>query len=136
MFMKRVLKNGTALALAVVLTSSSVMAASANTTILANNVSNFAVQGIDVNVTDINGIRTATTTDAVSEYTVVYNQIDNTIQLNVKDLKTGTVSRGSVESINKDTTNPIMQLASNVHQDTFCNFEYDVWFCSQDEWNL
>ncbi len=90
-----------------------------------------------VTVTEVNGVRTAVTTDGISEYTTVYNTVENTMQMFVRDIATDTVTVGSLEIVDKEATlSNSLSMRSKIHQDTFCNYEYDIWTGNPYEWNL
>lgn len=78
-------------------------------------------------------IRTAVTYDADYEYTVSYDTERNTIQMSVRDLTTGKVQNGMVVSC-EDVLVP--QTRATIHQDTFSNYEYDIYTGNPNKWRL
>lgn len=60
---------------------------------------------------------------------------NNTICVAQKDNNTGLVEYGTVEST-EITENSLVSARSKIHQDTFCNYEYDIYTGSPNEWNL
>lgn len=111
--------------------------------IISNNTIIFAVTDIEksdvknLKVIEFNGVRIATASDEKTEYTTVYNTINNTIQVFAKDISTNKISSGTLMST--DTNKILSDLTSTrstIHQDTFSNFEYDIWTGEENEWNL
>lgn len=97
--------------------------------------SNLSTANSVVQVVDTNGVRTATYSDSTTTYIVTYDTVNNTICVAHKDIETGTVTYGSTVSTNISTA--ITRAASStVHQDTFSNYEYDIYTGNPNEWNL
>ena len=90
-----------------------------------------------VQVIENNGIRTASFDDGKLTYIVTYDTVNETICVAQKDNNTGDITYGSVESTTISSQVPAKSLArSTIHQDTFCNYEYDIYTGSPNEWNL
>ena len=74
------------------------------------------------------------------EYITVHDDENNTVQAIQRDVATGECVYGPVISVPsaseiEQTPMPTV-LGSDVHQDTFLNFEYDIWESDPREWNL
>lgn len=97
--------------------------------------SNLSADNSVAQVVEANGVRTATYSDSTTTYIVTYDTVNNTICVAHKDIETGTVTYGSTVSTNIST--PTARAASStVHQDTFSNYEYDIYTGNPNEWNL
>lgn len=74
------------------------------------------------------------------EYITIYNEENNTVQAVQKNHTTGECIYGPVISVNSNAENPEHDTnaarANKIHQDTFLNFEYDIWESNPREWNL
>lgn len=73
------------------------------------------------------------------EYSTIYNQENNTVQAVQRNTETDEYVYGPVIAVGT-TENPehgeSVTRATKTHQDTFLNFEYDIWETSPREWNL
>jgi hypothetical protein len=87
----------------------------------------------DLSVTEVAGLRTSVTSDESSEYIVVYDSVQNTMQVSIKDLETGSIVEGETIEVKTDQKSVVAR--STIHQDTFSNYEYDVYTGSPNEWN-
>ncbi len=99
------------------------------------NMSAFAAgTGNTEAIVSVNGsVRTAVTYDADYEYTVRYDTAKNTIQMSVRDLTSGEVRNGQIVSC-EDVIVP--QTRATIHQDTFTNYEYDIYTGNPNKWHL
>lgn len=75
------------------------------------------------------------------EYLTVYDEQNNTVQAIQRNTVTGKCVYGPLISVGVDTDTPersgqSITRASKIHQDTFLNFEYDIWQTNPREWNL
>lgn len=76
------------------------------------------------------------------EYLTIYNEENNTVQAIQHNTNTDEYTYGpeiKVDSEESITQTPApVALGADVHQDTFLNFEYDIWYDTPngDEWNL
>jgi len=88
-------------------------------------------------VVETNGVRTVSVNDGAITYVVEYDTINETICVSQVDNVTKITTYGTVES----TSTPSVMLSpasiqSTIHQDTFCNYEYDIYTGNPNEWNL
>ena len=127
--MRRIFKS----IMSLVLTCSLVFASSSIAFALEFETDNLQFDFQDVLILEIDGVRTATISDETTEYTTVFNTVDNTIQVFAKNLLTNVVSAGVLVSTDIDTK---ITLQTVIHQDTFSNFEYDIYTGNPNEWNL
>lgn len=88
-----------------------------------------------VRIVETNGVRTATVSNETSTYTVTLDTLNNTICVSVTDHKTGAVTFGTTMStiISPMATRGV---SSTIHQDTYSNYEYDIYLGNPREWNL
>jgi hypothetical protein len=81
----------------------------------------------------------AADTTETAEYLTIYNEEKNTVQAVIHNTITDEYIYGPEVEVEStvDTPTPAA-LGADVHQDTFLNFEYDIWYDTQngDEWNL
>lgn len=84
-------------------------------------------------VTMNGGVRTAVTSDGTYEYIVTFDTVDNTMQMSIKNMKTGDIKNGPAISCKNDVA---QQTREKIHQDTFSNFEYDIYIGSPNKWRL
>lgn len=74
------------------------------------------------------------------EYSTIYDKENNTVQAVLRDTNTGKYTYGPVVAVGVDTENPgqvgAEPRAKKIHQDTFLNFEYDIWDTNPREWRL
>ena len=73
------------------------------------------------------------------EYLTIYNEENNTVQAVQRNIITNECVYGPVITIEDVAQVPqTTALGADVHQDTFLNFEYDIWYdtANGDEWNL
>ncbi|MCM1060987.1 MAG: geobacillin-26 family protein [Eubacterium sp.] len=106
------------------------------------SVTAFAVEETSVNanasamqITVTNGVRTVTYSDETTTYIVTYDTLNETICVAQKDIATGVTSYG----ITVSTAVPVADtqaVTSTIHQDTFSNYEYDIYTGNPNEWNL
>lgn len=89
----------------------------------------------ELQIVEENGTRTVSLNDGELTYIVTYDTVNNTICVAQKDNNTGLVEYGTVEST-EITENSLVSARSKIHQDTFCNYEYDIYTGSPNEWNL
>ena len=87
----------------------------------------------EVNVSENDGIRTSVASDGAYEYTVIYDTVNDTMQMATKNLHTGEVQYGPKVSI--DETQGV-QTRATIHQDTFMYYEYDIYTGSPNRWRL
>lgn len=88
-------------------------------------------------MSEVDGIRTAIVTDETTEYTTVFDTTNSTIQVFAKDISTNIVSVGAKVVSNEEEFLPENSPRSfTIHQDTFTNFEYDIWAYNPQEWRL
>lgn len=88
-----------------------------------------------VQVSEVDGIRTATYSDDKTTYIVTYDMLNNTVRVAQKDIESGVITYGSTESTLMNDSG-VDVASSTIHQDTFCNFEYDIYVGNPNEWNL
>ncbi|ETT56524.1 hypothetical protein C162_01079 [Paenibacillus sp. FSL R7-269] len=110
---------------------SAIMVLGIGTTAFASDVPNV---DFNLSVSEVAGIRTSVTSDETSQYIVVYDSIQNTMQVSIKDLETGSIVEG--ETIEAKALQSSQSARSTIHQDTFSNYEYDVYTGSPNEWRL
>ena len=110
------------------LLSMSVTAFAAENTLITDNTS-------DMQIIESNGTRIVTYSDTTTIYIVTYDTVNNTICVSQKDITTGVVSYGTTVST---VASPTETQAANstIHQDTFSNYEYDIYTGNPNEWNL
>ena len=94
-----------------------------------------AVDNSAVQIVEANGVRTATYSDETTTYIVTYDTVKNTICVSQKDIETGEISYGTTVSTNVSTVTT-RAASSTIHQDTFSNYEYDIYTGNPNEWNL
>lgn len=94
-----------------------------------------AVDNSAVQIVEANGVRTATYSDETTTYIVTYDTVKNTICVSQKDIETGEISYGATVSTNVSTVTT-RAASSTIHQDTFSNYEYDIYTGNPNEWNL
>lgn len=76
------------------------------------------------------------------EYSTIINEENNTVQAVQFDTTNGEYTYGPIIEIEPidtiEQTQSYMFGGPDVHQDTFLNYEYDIWFdtASGDEWRL
>ncbi len=73
------------------------------------------------------------------EYLTVYDEASHSVRAVKHNTITGEYIYGPSISVNDSDTNiEPTALGADVHQDTFLNYEYDIWFNTQsgNEWNL
>lgn len=74
------------------------------------------------------------------EFLTIYDEANGTVQAVQRNITTGESVYGPLISINAETKTPynseVLARATKIHQDTFLNFEYDIWQTSPREWNL
>ena len=73
------------------------------------------------------------------EYLTIYDEENNTVQAVQRNIITNECVYGPVITIEDISQVPqTTALGADVHQDTFLNFEYDIWYDTAhgDEWNL
>lgn len=86
-------------------------------------------------VTELNGIRTVTTSDQEKEYTVVYDQINQIITFTEKDIETGTYSTASA-SVSETLWKIADTRAVAIEQDTESGFLYRKETGKPNQWRL
>lgn len=74
------------------------------------------------------------------EYITVHDEVNNTVQAIQRNVVTGECVYGPLISVPfaseiEHTPMPAV-FGSDIHQDTFLNFEYDIWETNPREWNL
>ncbi len=104
------------------------------TAFAADNISNDA-NASAVKIEENNGVRIATYSDETTTYIVTYDTVNNTICVSQKDIATGVVTNGTTVSTIA-TTAEVQAASSTIHQDTFSNYEYDIYTGNPNEWNL
>ena len=109
---------------------------------LSTSVTAFAAEGTSVNanvsaiqIEETNGVRTVTYSDETTTYIVTYDTVNETICVAQKDIVTGMTSYGSTVSTAVSVAD-IQSATSTIHQDTFSNYEYDIYTGNPNEWNL
>jgi hypothetical protein len=107
-----------------------IMVMGMRTTALAAKV---PVDNFNLSVYEVAGIRTSVTRDKTSQYIVVYDSVKNTMQVSIKNVKTGLIVEG--EAIEAIAAQRPLLAKGTIHQDTFSNYEYDVYTGSPNEWN-
>ena len=96
-----------------------------------------SVNNYHMEITESNGVRTVVCTDESTEYIVINDTLNYTICLIQTDLASGVRTSVGPLSTFVATTNYEVQLASTtIHQDTFCDYEYDIYTGSPNEWSL
>lgn len=74
------------------------------------------------------------------EYLTIIDEEKGTVQAVRRNTVTGESIYGPLISVNNKTENPykygVSTRAKKIHQDTFLNYEYDIWETSPREWNL
>lgn len=126
-----VMKKNLALVLSLVILSSSF------NTVYASSNSN---QTYKTNQIELDGITVTTTIENKVEHIVEHNSIKNTVKAGTKNLITGEIIYGpEIEldtiEIKQQESNISTQRATKIHQDTFLNYEYDIW-TNNLEWLL
>lgn len=106
-----------------------IMVMGMETTALAVEV---PTDNFDLSVSEVAGLRTSVTSDETSQYIVVYDTVQNTMQVSIKDLETGVIVEGETIEARTAAQAPVR---ATIHQDTFSNYEYDVYTGSPNEWN-
>lgn len=77
-------------------------------------------------------------TSDLIEYSTIYDEVNNTVQAVQYNTTTCEYQYGpviAIESADESEMSP-SALGADVHQDTFLNFEYDIWYGSPNEWRL
>lgn len=69
-------------------------------------------------------------------YTTVINEENQTVQAILENTVTGEITYGPVVSYAEETSATPLVFGADIHQDTFLNFEYDIWTTNPREWNL
>lgn len=110
--------------------------------LLSMSVTAFAAENTSINahasvvqIEEINGVRTVTCSDETTTYIVTYDTVNNTICVAQRDITTGVITYGTTESTLLNTVDT-QAVASTIHQDTFSNYEYDIYTGNPNEWNL
>lgn len=73
------------------------------------------------------------------EYLTIYDEVNNTVQAAQKIIATGEIVYGPTIYVGSDTyaiAGSARVIGADIHQDTFLNFEYDIWETNPREWNL
>jgi hypothetical protein len=72
------------------------------------------------------------------QYLSIYNEEKGTVQAVQKNIETGECVYGPEIAVNENINagNISRVIGADIHQDTFLNFEYDIWETSPREWNL
>ena len=112
-----------------------VMLLSMSVTAFAAENQSLAVGNSTVQIVEANDVRTATYSDETTTYIVTYDTVKNTIRVSQKDIETGEISYGTTVSTNVSTV-ATRAASSTIHQDTFSNYEYDIYTVNPNEWNL
>lgn len=111
---------------------SAIMIIGTGTTSFAAEIPN-VTDNFNLSVTETAGLRTAVTSDETSQYIVVYDSAQNTMQVSIKDLDTGATIEGEAMGVGADVSS--QNSRAKIHQDTFSNYEYDVYTGNPNEWN-
>jgi len=102
---------------------------------LASSSTAFAAGNrIPVSVDEIDGVRTVITVDETTEYTVIYDMVNNTMQYSERDIQTNTVTSSEAVEIEQQSLSWI--LATTVSKDTTSGFKYVVITGTKTEWEL
>jgi hypothetical protein len=90
-----------------------------------------------VELTEIDGVRTAISSDGKSEYTVVVNKNDNTISMSVRNLVTDEIESASMDLSNDiSLTGIISPRAVTIQKDTYSGYKYIQNTGTRNEWRL
>lgn len=94
-----------------------------------------------VEITEENGIRIARSYDGNKMNIAVFNSIERTICFSIRDLDAGITLSGPTMATHTNLS--VLPSATNtrgvtatIHQDTFSNYEYDIYTGNPNEWNL
>ncbi len=86
-------------------------------------------------IIESNRTRIVTYSDATTIYIVTYDTVNNTICISQKDITTGVASYGTIVSTVASSTET-QAANSTIQQDTFSNYEYDIYTGNPNEWRL
>lgn len=86
-----------------------------------------------LSTTEADGVRTAVTRDDTTEYIVVYDTINETVQYSERNLQTGIVTSGDAVKVNNYQS---ISSRSTISLNTNSGFEYTEWTGRQNEWEL